>query len=132
MNTIVDKQICGFCNTAWDLVYKRCRSVTSVGQWVGYCREGGCDPDIWDYIDDNGGLAEDEVPEFMPHLFHRRDHNNPYGWKFGKRARAESEGRVSYTPQQLYEKQLAERQAQKAAADEIEWDSDDEEDIEWE
>jgi hypothetical protein len=122
MNTIVDKQICGYCSTAWDLVYKRQRSVTSAEQWVGYCKEGGCDPDIWDYVD----LPDDEVPQYMPHLFHRRDHSRPHGWQFSRKAK------VQYSQEEFQEKELQERIEQKAVADEIEWDTDDEEEIEWE
>jgi hypothetical protein len=55
--------VCGFCNTAWDVLYGRIRSATSPAQWVGYCKAGGCDPDIWDFIDEGTGW--------------------PNGWKLG-------------------------------------------------
>lgn len=47
--------VCGFCTTAWDVIYGRVRSATSPGTWVGYCRWGGCDPDVWDHVDESTG-----------------------------------------------------------------------------
>lgn len=53
--------VCGFCTTAWDVIFQRLRSITSPARWVEYCKWGGCDPDVWDYINEKSGW--------------------PYGWK---------------------------------------------------
>lgn len=125
MALIADDMICGFCQTAWDIVYGRCRSNTSPGTWVGYCARGGCDPDIWDYVEVDGTVGY-QTPPFVERLYHRRNHRNPHGWDF-KAPRQ----RVSYTPEEMLEREVNQRIAQKQKADEIEWDTDEEE-IEWE
>jgi hypothetical protein len=48
--------MCGYCMNAWDMIYMRRRSgITTPAAWIGYCRVGGCDPDVWDFLDDTTG-----------------------------------------------------------------------------
>lgn len=51
--------VCGFCRTAWDIVYQRQRSLTPPSRWVEWCKVGGCDPEIWDFLDDDTGWPLD-------------------------------------------------------------------------
>jgi hypothetical protein len=93
--------VCGFCNTAWDVIYGRIRSATPPATWVGYCKFGGCDPDVWDFIDEDTGWPTNwklnkrgfplcytsgkhgtiSVPKFDNRVYHRRandDRNAPW------------------------------------------------------
>ena len=56
--------VCGYCMNAWNIIYGRMRTGLSPEKWLGYCRWGGCDPDVWDHIDDRTGW--------------------PWGWKVNK------------------------------------------------
>ena len=48
----VNLPMCGFCVNAWDVIYMRARPGTiSPQRWIEFCHHGGCDPDVWDYID---------------------------------------------------------------------------------
>lgn len=53
--------LCSFCTTAWDVIYDRLRAGNKYGQYaspaeiLNDCKVGGCDPDIWNYIDDETG-----------------------------------------------------------------------------
>lgn len=87
--------VCGFCTEAWDVIYVRSRSTTSPADWVGFCKHGGCDPEVWDFLDDddgwplhweigkNGrpvGYLKDRRGELFPakfdnRVFHRRSGN---------------------------------------------------------
>lgn len=90
--------VCGFCTNAWDIVYGRMRSTTSPARFVEWCRVGGCDPDIWDFIDDGTGwpvgwkLSKHtglplcykdpkkwplEIPEYDNRVYHRRKNDDP-------------------------------------------------------
>jgi hypothetical protein len=51
--------VCGYCNTAWDIVMQRMRAITPPGRWLDWCPCGGCDPDIWDFLDDDTGWPWD-------------------------------------------------------------------------
>lgn len=103
--------MCGHCYTAWDLLYGRIRSNTTIRQWLEYCRWGGCDPDVWDFLDDNGEPTG-EVPTYNRNLYHRRADDTPSGWRFSNKKKA-----VATVP--------------RKPAEDIEWDTE-EEDIEWE
>lgn len=92
--------VCGYCNTAWDIIFMRQRSGTSPAEWVGFCRSGGCDPDVWDFIDEgtgwpNGWKMGDHglpkwyrtgkvppMPETDNRVFHRRASDDPHApWR---------------------------------------------------
>lgn len=83
--------MCGYCMNAWDMIYMRQRpAITSPASWIGYCRVGGCDPDVWEFLDDATGwpvgfvMADNghvnwaetietyEPPEHDNTVFHRR------------------------------------------------------------
>lgn len=82
--------ICGYCSTAWDILFQRTRSSTSPGRWLEYCKVGGCDPDVWEFIDEATGWPEswpfdskahriewgevdpEDVPPHDDRCFHRR------------------------------------------------------------
>lgn len=109
--------MCGFCTNAWDIIYARQRSGLSCEQWLDKCKVGGCDPDVWEYIDTRTGwplgwkidkatgrpkVYQDEkleipIPEYDDRVFHMRkpDRGNLYNpnapWrKISERLRAES------------------------------------------
>lgn len=90
--------MCGFCMNAWDLIYMRLRpgSRTSAQRWVEYCKVGGCDPDVWDYIDletgwPTGYIVNEEtglvdwlrvseeyvIPDYDDSVFHMRLSDGP-------------------------------------------------------
>lgn len=50
--------VCGFCMNAWDIVYGRMRAHTSPMTFLSFCRHGGCDPDIWEHIDEGTGWPD--------------------------------------------------------------------------
>jgi hypothetical protein len=83
--------MCGFCVNAWDVIYGRVRTLISCEQWIGYCKWGGCDPDVWEYIDEITGWPIGmklnkqgkpkafydhkiviEIPPFDNRVYHRR------------------------------------------------------------
>ena len=85
--------ICGHCTTAWDIIYKRQRAHTySPRFWLEKCRFGGCDPDVWDYLDDSTGwplgwkirgghpvwkqVVKVVPPDPDPRVFHKREFYN--------------------------------------------------------
>lgn len=51
----VNYPVCGFCMNAWDILYGRQRTTISCEKWLSFCHWGGCDPDIWDYLDERTG-----------------------------------------------------------------------------
>ena len=80
--------ICGFCQNAWDILFARApwsRSAhgTAPGQMVRYCRVGGCDPDIWEYLDEDGDWNGRKV-KGNNGTFHRRlDNDSAAPWRKG-------------------------------------------------
>lgn len=68
--------ICGYCMNAWDQIYNRSPWDQRPGsippsRWLELCRVGGCDPDAWDFLDEETGLPHpDPTPD--DRLFHRR------------------------------------------------------------
>jgi len=89
--------MCGWCYNAWDLVYARTRSSVSPMRWLEFCRWGGCDPDIWDMIDEGTGWPHGwsidahnvpiayqadskivlDIPDYDNRVFHMRKDNGP-------------------------------------------------------
>ena len=47
--------MCGYCYNAWDAIYGRSRSLLSPARWIDFCPVGGCDPDVWDHLDEDTG-----------------------------------------------------------------------------
>jgi hypothetical protein len=119
--------VCGNCATAWDILYERVRSSASPTLFATHCKQGGCDPDLWDYCE--GGSLEGKVPKFDNSRFHRRDTDVPTAWTFVKNKRT-APVRV-FTPEEMRERELEERMSEKAAVDELEWDTAAGDDIEW-
>jgi len=92
--------ICGFCYNAWDIIFGRQRTLISCEKWLSFCRWGGCDPDVWDFIDEKTGWPKGmklnkqgqpkvffdhklviEVPVYDNRVYHRRansDDNAPW------------------------------------------------------
>ena len=86
--------MCGFCTNAWDIIYQRSRHLTSPVVWVGeYCPVGGCDPEVWDYLNSTtmwpkgfkvskktGMPNWDKLPNLPDHddrVFHKRKTDGP-------------------------------------------------------
>lgn len=80
--------LCGHCTVAWDMVYQRQRCSVSPEHTLRLCPAGGCDPEIWDFLDDLTGyplgwqLRSNGRPDWknLPEppmadndCFHRRD-----------------------------------------------------------
>ena len=83
--------MCGHCSIAWDLIYQRLRSPASPAHYLRLCTVGGCDPEIWDFLDDRTGwpvgfkLKGNGMPDWsrLPdppmaenETFHRRDRDD--------------------------------------------------------
>lgn len=47
--------MCGYCSNAWDIIYGRQRTIISCERWLSYCKWGGCDPEVWEHIDERTG-----------------------------------------------------------------------------
>ena len=92
--------MCGHCATAWDVIYQRLRSSASPEHYVNLCPVGGCDPEIWDFLDDRTGwpvgweLDSRHIPIWSelpdpplaePQAYHRREllvDSNPHApWR---------------------------------------------------
>ncbi len=68
--------ICGYCGNAWDIVFGRPPWHKGPGrytaeEWLGHCRVGGCDPDIWEFLEDPF------VVEYDNRVYHRREDDEP-------------------------------------------------------
>lgn len=105
--------MCGYCETAWDQVMGRLKYHRyNPGYWLSYCRVGGCDPDIWDYLDGKGNVVE--RPLYSKKLFHRRDASVPWTSHTTRRV----------PPEELLAKEIERQQALKAQLvdpTEVEW-----------
>lgn len=124
--------MCGYCYNAWNIVYCRTRSLTSPGKWVEWCPSGGCDPDIWDHIDENTGWPEDWKLDSMGHpkgyrnpkkypLFIPKTDNRVYHL----RADDDSNAPWRKTSSRLRNEQIARTAKKKGLTiDDIEWDED--------
>jgi hypothetical protein len=86
--------MCGYCINAWDIIYQRMRpGLKSPQEWLAYCHVGGCDPDVWNFLDEETGwphgfvflqggrvdwqqtLDDYEVPAHDDTVYHRRANN---------------------------------------------------------
>jgi hypothetical protein len=54
VTTLAPGQLCGWCTTATALLRGTVVSKTTPGEFLNKCRHGGCDPDLWDLVDDAG------------------------------------------------------------------------------
>jgi hypothetical protein len=76
--------MCGYCNTAWEIICGNMTSGTLLLDWIDMCSTGGCDPDLWEYVDEKTGGLDLAVlpPEFVPGLprtdVHRAHRAGPY------------------------------------------------------
>jgi hypothetical protein len=124
--------VCGYCTNAWDVIYGRKRSRTSPMQWVSYCKVGGCDPDVWDHIDegtgwppgwklaDNGlplGYSKSNKPLKIPatddRVYHRRASDDPKApWR-----------NITNKLRREWGEKVAKKKG--LTADEIDWEDDD-------
>jgi hypothetical protein len=76
--------MCGYCMNAWDMIYMRLRpGTTSPARWIEFCHVGGCDPDVWDFIDEgtgwpNGFVLNDHGVDWMETVerYQPPDHDN--------------------------------------------------------
>lgn len=69
--------ICGFCQNAWDMLFQRPPWASrpgsmSPGEWVNLCPVGGCDPDVWDYLNEFTGEPNGVKPKGNNATYHRR------------------------------------------------------------
>jgi hypothetical protein len=147
--------MCGYCNSAWDVIYQRLRMHTSPEQWLGYCPVGGCDPDIWDYIDERTGWPLKwkmqpngfrprwdklpPIPDYDDRCYHKRGGDGPSEpWrkvsaKLLRIAQERSAAKRGISVEELEWDDDEEPTPEPApevtdADDDIEWDDDD---IEW-
>lgn len=133
--------VCGFCMTAWDLIFQRLRSITSPQRFVEWCKVGGCDPDVWDYIDERSGwpygwklIAQPTVatqpirvkwnklpepPEYDDRVYHKRSPDSKGPSEPWRRTSA-----------QLLKKAQEKNERKRNGEFVIEWDGDDDEDEE--
>ena len=125
--------VCGFCMTAWDMIYQRTRTGTPASQWVNYCKFGGCDPDVWDYISEGSGWPNkwklkpngrpdwSKLPDPPPaddRCFHKRaDSGSNAPWR-------------KYGAKLLKESQEASHRRRNIQDHEVIWDEDEDE-TEW-
>lgn len=139
--------LCGFCMNAWDIVYLRMRTRhTTAVKWVEMCKVGGCDPDIWEYLDedtcwpigwpvgDNGEpiwekVAKLPLPKPDNRCRHRRnDDSERAPWrKYGPRlaalasARVRGEKEVAETEEDIWDDPPPAKVAAKVALDDDIW-----------
>lgn len=92
----VSYPVCGFCMNAWDMIYGRKRTGTNCEKWLGFCKWGGCDPDVWEYLDERTGwpwgwkinpktmtprvfetLMEIPIPDYDNRVYHMRRSDDP-------------------------------------------------------
>ena len=91
--------ICGFCMAVWDMIYLRTRLAGNPTEHLNLCKWGGCDPDIWDYLDEKTGFPlgwrvkngvvkwdRDKLRKHMPpydnRVYHkRRDNSGTAPWR---------------------------------------------------
>jgi hypothetical protein len=71
--------ICGYCINAWDIIFKRPpwderHGHRSPEAWLEHCHVGGCDPDVWEFLGDDGWPLPKPKPDNR--LYHRRDRNS--------------------------------------------------------
>lgn len=89
--------MCGYCTNAWNIVFGRSRTIISCERWLKYCKWGGCDPDIWEYLDERTGWplgwkvdpktmwprcftdskVKLPIPDFDNRVFHMRANDDP-------------------------------------------------------
>ncbi len=97
--------LCGFCQSAWDVIYQRLLNLQRESGHplnpgaapltsLTHCRWGGCDPDIWDYVNMQTGWPRGwkvsrrtgrpnlerlpEPPSPYPKVFHlRAEYHSP-------------------------------------------------------
>jgi len=80
------EKMCGVCNTAWDIIMGRARpfnATHTAWHWLLKCKYGGCDPECWDYVADDGTVIG--RPPYSQRLYHRRDSSVP--WNMQTRVR---------------------------------------------
>lgn len=135
----VSYPVCGFCMSAWDIIFQRMRALTSPQRFVEWCKVGGCDPDVWDYIDDRSGwpygwklIAQPSVPdvpirvkwkllpeppEFDDRVYHKRSPDSKGPNEPWRR-----------TSTQLLKQAQAKAERKRNGDFVIEWDDDEDED----
>lgn len=152
--------ICGACMSAWDIIYDRLRvgnkyrNYMSPAECLDGCKVGGCDPDIWDFIDEETGWPlgvelGDNSGQPVAYAFRRETGRGrfvivaPYDNRLYHRSDSDardwvSPGSAPYhrTSERLQKENIARTEKHKAAMaginleDESLWDDDDEEDDE--
>lgn len=133
--------VCGFCMSAWDIVFQRRRGGLPPQQWVNYCKVGGCDPEIWEYLDDDTGWPKGwklrsngwpdwkklpKPPKANNDCYHRRDDDGVHApWrknslKLLRQAQMKFEKQRNITDEQI--RWDEEEEPEQAVSDDIEWD----------